>query len=190
MQDFVCFVYSHKTISSTALLWCYQDTISTVTALKKHKDLLQDWYMKCWCFIMVELSCIHFQRYTTVALTYREPQVIFPLFMLCCVLLWLGDRFYSYLSGLFHWHWGNHMIAPVPVKQPWRICVNILGEGIRIDNVTKIKKNITKICAYFMGYTIRITVWWKNALKGIERSSRWLHYHHRRHLKLSNSSPH
>ena len=24
-----------------------------------------------------------------------------------------------YHSGLLHWHWGNHMIAPVPVKQPW-----------------------------------------------------------------------
>ena len=31
---------------------------------------------------------------------------------------------YSYSSGLLHWHWGNHTIAPVPVKQPWRIWVN------------------------------------------------------------------
>ena len=30
---------------------------------------------------------------------------------------------YPYHSGLLHWHWGNHMIAPVPVKQPWKICV-------------------------------------------------------------------
>ena len=27
-------------------------------------------------------------------------------------------------SRLYHWHWGNPpMIAPVPVKQPWRIWV-------------------------------------------------------------------
>ena len=32
-------------------------------------------------------------------------------------------RFYTYPSCLLHWHWGNHMIAPVPVKQTWRICV-------------------------------------------------------------------
>ena len=29
---------------------------------------------------------------------------------------------HSYPSGLLRWHWGNHMIAPVPVKQLWRIC--------------------------------------------------------------------
>ena len=33
--------------------------------------------------------------------------------------------FLSYPSGLLHWHWGNHMIAPVPVKQPWRIWVKL-----------------------------------------------------------------
>ena len=31
--------------------------------------------------------------------------------------------FYSYHSGLLQWHRGNHMIAPVPVKQPWRIWI-------------------------------------------------------------------
>ena len=25
---------------------------------------------------------------------------------------------YPYPSGLLHWHWGNLMIVPVPVKQP------------------------------------------------------------------------
>ena len=30
---------------------------------------------------------------------------------------------YPYPSGFLHWHWGNHVIAPVPVKQPWRIWV-------------------------------------------------------------------
>ena len=35
--------------------------------------------------------------------------------LLC--LLWLGiDQFYPFSSGLLHWHWGNHMIAPVSVK--------------------------------------------------------------------------
>ena len=32
-------------------------------------------------------------------------------------LLWFGTcQFYPYPSGLLHWHWGNHMIAPVSVK--------------------------------------------------------------------------
>ena len=30
-----------------------------------------------------------------------------------CGSIW---KSYPYSSGLFHWHWGNHMIAPVPVK--------------------------------------------------------------------------
>ena len=34
---------------------------------------------------------------------------------------------YPYPSGLLHWHWGNHMIASVPVKWPWRIGVKSIG---------------------------------------------------------------
>ena len=44
----------------------------------------------------------------------------FALFCCVCIL----SCFNLYQSGLLHWHWGNHMIAPVPVKQPWRIWVN------------------------------------------------------------------
>ena len=33
------------------------------------------------------------------------------------VFLWFSTgRFHPYLSGLLHCHWGNHTIAPVPVK--------------------------------------------------------------------------
>ena len=39
--------------------------------------------------------------------------------------LWLGICWcYPYPSGLLHWHWGNLMIAPVPVKLPWGIWVD------------------------------------------------------------------
>ena len=57
--------------------------------------------------------------------------------LLCFVLLWVCyqslciviSKFIvnPYTSGLLHWHWGNHMIAPVPVKQPWRIWVKSIG---------------------------------------------------------------
>ena len=40
------------------------------------------------------------------------------------IFWWLMSLIHPYSSGLLHWHWGNHMIAPVPVKQPWRIWVN------------------------------------------------------------------
>ena len=35
-----------------------------------------------------------------------------------------NSLFSPYSSGFFHRHWGNHKIAPVPVKQPWRIWVH------------------------------------------------------------------
>ena len=30
-----------------------------------------------------------------------------------------------YSSGSLHWHWGNHMIAPLPVKKLWRIWMKL-----------------------------------------------------------------
>ena len=44
-----------------------------------------------------------------------------------CPSMWCN---HPYTSGLFHWHWVNHMvnhmISPVPAEQPWRIWVNWL----------------------------------------------------------------
>ena len=38
----------------------------------------------------------------------------------CYDLLWLCmNWFYPYLSGLFHWHWGNHMIVWHGLIQPF-----------------------------------------------------------------------
>ena len=56
---------------------------------------------------------------------FSISQTLYVWFVLCLVLLWLGTvRFYPYPSGLLHWHLGNHMIAPVPVKQSWRMWIN------------------------------------------------------------------
>ena len=41
------------------------------------------------------------------------------------LLRFCTSQFYPYPSGLLHWHWGNHVTVPVPVKQPLRIWVNI-----------------------------------------------------------------
>ena len=58
-------------------------------------------------------------------------------------LLWLQNTHLQhthspYPPGLLHWHWGNHMIAPVPVKQPWRIWVKSVG--------SKPKQSTTNLC--------------------------------------------
>ena len=63
------------------------------------------------------------------------------------------NRFYPYFSGLLHWHWGNHLIAPVPVKQPWRVWVNVIHFSTKIE-----KYNHNKLCAYFMGYTVSVVL--------------------------------
>ena len=70
--------------------------------------------------------------------------------MLCCVLLLFDTGwFYPYPSGFLHWHWGNHTIAPVPVKEPSRIWVNVSCELTWTDNITT-----TKPCLYSMGCTL------------------------------------
>ena len=64
--------------------------------------------------------------------------------MLCCVLLGLADgQFYPYPSGLLHRRWGN-IIAPVPVKPPWRIWVNILHESSKNGDITTTKQSTIK----------------------------------------------
>ena len=58
------------------------------------------------------------------------------------------------LSGLLHWHWGNHMIAPVPVKQPWNIWKYIAE--IHKSILTTINNKTKKIHPYTYGtyYTL------------------------------------
>ena len=46
-----------------------------------------------------------------------KVQYIARIILAVCILLgFVVSRFYPYPSGLLHWHWGNHKIAPVPVK--------------------------------------------------------------------------
>ena len=56
-------------------------------------------------------------------------------------LLW--QQFGPYSSMLLHWYWGNHMIAPVPVKQPWRN--GYINHMNILKNYTATKKSKTKL---------------------------------------------
>ena len=67
---------------------------------------------------------------TVVWMPTRATQAVNGNIKLCMNCMCLNDmrftqdrteRFCQYSSGLLHWHRGNHAIAPVPVKQPWRI---------------------------------------------------------------------
>ena len=76
------------------------------------------------------------------------PQIIHNI-LLCCVLLWFGTD--PHPSGLLHWHWGNHSIAPVPMKQPWKIWAN----KSYISTMNLLTKQ-HKISAYFVVYSVHM----------------------------------
>ena len=53
---------------------------------------------------------------------YCMSQEIRTLFAIFVCVLWSGNCWFCpYPSGLLHWHWGNHAIAAMPGKQPWRM---------------------------------------------------------------------
>ena len=76
---------------------------------------------------------------------------VFALLCFVVVIHWL---IFPYPSGLLHWHCGNLTIAPVPAKQPWWIWINTSCEFIMNDCITTTKQSTTKLCAYFLGYTV------------------------------------
>ena len=89
--------------------------------------LLPDtWQHKC---MSVGICCICHKICTPILLYIYY--LITETFLSGC--MWF---IYSYSSGLLHWHWGNHMIAPVPVKWPWRIRVRSSGAKPQ-DKATK-----------------------------------------------------
>ena len=72
---------------------------------------------------------------------------------LCFAVVWCMS-FYPYPSGLLHSHWGNLMIAPVPVKQPWRIWQMNHMNLLRTDDIMTTKQSVLKRYTYLKGYTI------------------------------------
>ena len=60
---------------------------------------------------------------------YTPNNMLFDDALLCFVLFCLGIQTYS--AGLLYWQWGNH----VPVKQPWRMWVDIYIQSPKTDNI-------------------------------------------------------
>ena len=81
----------------------------------------------------------------------RNMHTVFALLCFVVVIHWL---IFPYPSALLHWHCGNLTIAPVPAKQPWWIWINTSCEFIMNDCITTTKQSTTKLCAYFLGYTV------------------------------------
>ena len=85
----------------------------------------------------------------------RNMHTVLALLCFVVVIHWL---IFPYPSGLLHWHCGNLTIAPVPAKQPWWIWINTSCEFIMNDCITTTKQSTTKLCAYFLGYTVHVTI--------------------------------
>ena len=79
--------------------------------------------------------------------------ICYTIRSLSCFVMVKYRLIYTYHSGLLHSHWGNPTIAPVPVKQPWRIWVNYMN-ALRAEDTTITWESTTKPCAYFMGYNV------------------------------------
>ena len=57
---------------------------------------------------------------------------------------------YPYPSGLLHWHCGNLTIAPMPVKQPWRILgIYIIWFQYGLLHNHKKAKHNTTVCIFY-----------------------------------------
>ena len=91
----------------------------------------------------------------TIQYIPRNMHTVFALLCFVVVIHWL---IFPYPSGLLHWHCGNLTIAPVPAKQPWWIWINTSCEFIMKDCVTTTKQSTTKPCAYFLGYTVYVSI--------------------------------
>ena len=70
-----------------------------------------------------------------------------------CVRLWRGTSWFCpYPPGLFHKPQSNHVIAPVPMKQPWGIWVNKLLEYCK--NLSYNHNKTKQPCAYLVSFYI------------------------------------
>ena len=69
-----------------------------------------------------------------------------------CYCLMLDDL--SISSGLLHWHWGNHLIAPLPVKWPWRIWVNTVLQFTVLGSCNQNETKHNKTCISYMIYVL------------------------------------
>ena len=105
-------------------------------------------------------DCISLTHLPLVLRIQYIPRNMHTFFALLCFVVVIHWLIFPYPSGLLHWHCGNLTIAPVPAKQPWWIWINTSCEFIMNDCITTTKQNTTKPCAYFLGYTVYVSVNW------------------------------
>ena len=93
---------------------------------------------------------------TTMEIMYSiSAKTCTPFFLLCRVLFWFNNGWFCpYSSGLLPQHWANHAIAPVLMKQPWKIWVSSLFSLPRMTMLPQQNPWKAKPCAYFPRHTV------------------------------------
>ena len=119
------------------------------------------WYV--WWYVPERISDFYSPIVRTVLVYSISHNYACSFLFLCLLGLFcqLLESIYLYSSELLHWHWGNHMIAPVPVKWSWRICVKLVTTytwhnttehepyaWFLGSNISKITKNIKSLLPY------------------------------------------
>ena len=83
-----------------------------------YKNIFGTSAMKIQSFSVKPKICAHLSRvlFCLPITTEYIPQIMSTVHTSSRLLLWFISQFYPHLSGLLHWHWGNHMITWMPVK--------------------------------------------------------------------------
>ena len=134
----------------------------------------------------IKLRHVKVVFWTTIQYIQYIPRNMHTVFALLCFVVVIPCLIIPYPSCLLHWHCGNLTIAPVPAKQPWWIWINTSCEFIMNDCITTTKQSTTKLCAYFLGYTVlghktmvcavcrSVFLWPKYGIKdGLESLTMW-----------------
>ena len=136
---FVIFVWSFKSIWINCIIFCFS-ILAYISAFFALYHFIY-YFPRIMCMLHA-LSCFVVIKYLpmlpiTFAYIYKKyPRKTHQTQSLA----------YPYHSGFLHRHWGNHVIAPVPVREPWRIWVNKSDRSIRnmwyFHNKTKHNKTM------------------------------------------------
>ena len=90
------------------------------------------------CKDETQSTLLGFIAYTADTICIAVLCFVVVMLSVPCGVVW---SIFPYPSWPLHWHRGNHAIAPVPVKWPWRIWVNRLLYPTATKNNTNLVYN-------------------------------------------------
>ena len=98
----------------------------------QRKNKLYRSYIYIWKWKINYIAITYVWHLTLLKICTQFWNALFCFVYIITLVIFIWPIYFGYIYltylpisfGMLPWHWGNHMIAPVPVKQPWRIWVN------------------------------------------------------------------